>query len=168
MGSTTTIAAVAGAVLLAAGGVTIASAQAASSTATPAATPSATSTTAPATGDKAAAKATRKDVAGKRDGHRGLHAQWVTKDASGAFVTHRAITGAVTAVSPSSITVKAEDGVSETFVLSPQTKVRTGTAGKGTKPAPGQLADLKPGQQVMVAGTGTDPLTARHVFVKSG
>ena len=123
------------------------------------------------------------------------HAQWVAKDKAGAFVTHDAISGDVTAASATSVTVKAEDGVSLTFAVTADTKIRLRpaatqpadkaadkpgdkpgdkaadkpgegkAAGKGTA---GTSADLKVGQHATVTGTGTDALTAAHVVVRTG
>ncbi len=116
---------------------------------------------------------------------RALHAQWVTPDGDNenAFVTHNAIRGEVTAVSPTSITVKAQDGVTQTYAVTDDTKVHLrkglpslgngGDAGKGNGqrgnrgglgngPA-GTISDVRVGDQVAVTGTGTTSLTAHHV-----
>lgn len=162
-----------------------------SSTATPgtATFSTATSTSsAPAAPSKKAENGKRQE--GKRD-HRGrhgklahrlgnvAHAQWVSKDASGQFVTHSAIHGSVTAVSPTSITVKAPDGFSQTFKVSTDTKVhlRGDRAGKaaatpGTTPAPkpptaSTIGAVKVGAEVKVLGTGTGTVTATRVHVAS-
>ncbi|MDQ1720463.1 MAG: hypothetical protein QOI26_197 [Pseudonocardiales bacterium] len=97
---------------------------------------------------------------------RALHAQWVTRDrgSGNGFVTHDAIRGEVTAVSATSITVKALDGVSQTYAVTDATKVRhrkaAPGAGKGTA---GTISDVHTGDQVAVAGTGATSLTAEHV-----
>lgn len=97
---------------------------------------------------------------GKRLGHLS-HAQWVSKDPkTGAFVTHNAIRGSVTAVSPTSITVKAADGISKTFAVNSGTKVRAKGAEKA---APSTIAKVKVGDRVGVLGTGTGPMTATHI-----
>ncbi len=143
---------------------------------------------APAAPSKKAENGKRQE--GKRD-HRGrhgklahrlgnvAHAQWVRKDASGQFVTHSAIHGSVTAVSPTSITVKAPDGFSQTFKVSTETKVhlRGDRAGKaaatpGTTPAPkpptaSTIGAVKVGAEVKVLGTGTGTVTATRVHVAS-
>lgn len=85
------------------------------------------------------------------------HAQWVSKDAkTGTFVTHDAVRGAVTAAATGSITIKATDGTSETFVVTGSTKVRV--AG-----ATGTMGQVKVGDQVAVLGTGSGPMTATRV-----
>ncbi len=98
---------------------------------------------------------------------RALHAQWVTRKAGspGTFVTHDAIRGEVTAVSASSITVKAADGVSQTYAVTGSTKVhlRKATPGKPRAGTTGTIGDVHTGDQVAVAGTGTSSLTAEQV-----
>ena len=85
------------------------------------------------------------------------HAQWVSKDAkTGTFVTHDAVRGEVTATTAGSITIKATDGTTETFVVSGSTKVRV--AG-----ATGTIAQVKVGDRAAVAGTGSAPMTATRV-----
>jgi hypothetical protein len=97
---------------------------------------------------------------------RALHAQWVTRDRdnAGAFVTHNAIRGEVTAVSASSITIKAQDGVSQTYAVTSATKVRvrTGQPGKRTGAA-GKISDVHTGDKVAVAGIGATNPTAQHI-----
>lgn len=91
-----------------------------------------------------------------------LHGQWVTgKVGSSTFTTHDAIRGDVTAVTPTSITVKAIDNVSQTYVVNSATKVRMRTAGKG---ADSTIGAVKGGDHVFVVGTGTSTLTATGVL----
>jgi len=94
---------------------------------------------------------------------RALHASWVTRDGknSTSFVTHDAIRGQVTAVSASSITVKAADNVSETYAVNSSTKVRSRADGKGKA---GTIGEVKSGDPVIVLGTGSGTLTATHVL----
>jgi hypothetical protein len=93
---------------------------------------------------------------------RALHGQWVTgKAGSTTFTTHDAIRGTVSAVSPTSITVRASDKVSETYVVNSGTKVRMRTSAKGAASSIGQV---KAGDQVAVIGTGTTTLTATGVI----
>jgi hypothetical protein len=101
----------------------------------------------------------------------------VTRDRNDktAFVTHDAIRGEVTTISPTSITVKAADGVTQTYAVTATTKVRLhksapattapgtgGAAGKGTGTA-GTISDVHTGDKVAVTGTGTTSLTAQHI-----
>lgn len=87
------------------------------------------------------------------------HGQIVTKGKDG-FVTHDLIKGTVTAVSATSITVRAADKKSETFTINGDTKVRMRANGKG---APSSIDKVAKGDQVLVAGTGTSTVTAKHV-----
>jgi hypothetical protein len=91
---------------------------------------------------------------------------------TGMFTTHDAIRGRVTAVSPTSITVRAADSTMETYQVNSSTKVFTrvlrthasktaGTA-QPTRTA-ASLADVKAGDSVLVGGTGTAALTAVRV-----
>ena len=94
---------------------------------------------------------------------RALHGTWVTKDGkSTTYVTHDAIHGTVSAVSPTSISVKAADGVTETYKVTSATKVRMRTAGQ-KKGATSSIAQVKTGSHVVVVGTGTGTFTATHV-----
>jgi len=118
---------------------------------------------------------------GRGNGHRpelralgrALHGQWVTRDRdnASAFVTHNAIRGEVTAVSAGSITVKAQDGFSQTYAVTDATKVRLrkGKPGKGQGAgAAGSIADVHTGDKVAVAGTGATSLTAQHIVAVTG
>jgi len=102
-----------------------------------------------------------KHHAGKAMRH-ALHGQWVTQDKdTKSFVTHDAIRGTVTAVSPSSITVRSLDKKSETFAVTKDTKVRIRANGKGAK---GTITQVHTGDQAIVLGTGTSTLTARGIL----
>ena len=129
-----------------------------------ASTSSGTSSTAPKAAHKGEHKGEHK---GKRDKAERLlksvaHAQWVSKDAkTGAWVTHDAVRGDVTAVSGTSITIKAADSTSETFTVNSTTKVHA----KGdTKAHPGTIAQVKVGDEIGVLGTGSGTMTATHVL----
>jgi hypothetical protein len=126
--------------------------------------------------------------AGRGGGHRlalralrgALHAQWVTRDGNSttSFVTHDAIRGVVTAVSAGSITVKAADGVTQSYAVTSATKVHLRPAGPGGSDhgddkargrgmgggKAGTISDVHTGDEVAVAGTGTTSLTARQIF----
>lgn len=160
----------AGTAALAASGGSVSPASAGSGLGAPAALLAA----APATPAPGAAQAPGRAGHGPKLGHpalrameRALHAQWVTPKAGspGTFVTHDAIRGEVTAVSASSITVKAADGVSQTYAVTGSTKVhlRKAATGKGRAGTPGTIGDVHTGDQVAVAGTGTGSLTAEQI-----
>jgi hypothetical protein len=91
-----------------------------------------------------------------------VHGQFVTpdKNSSGNFVTHDVIRGTVTAVSPTSISVKAADNTSQTYVINSSTTVRARTNGKGAASTIGAVHD---GDNVAVLGTGTTTLTATGI-----
>lgn len=117
----------------------------------------------PTTSSSAAAAPGHAKKAKRGDGRllrRAVHAQIVTKGKDGTFVTHDIVTGTVTAVSATSITVQAADRTSETFVVNAQTKVRLRTNGKG---APSTIGEVATGDTVLVAGTGTTTMTAKHI-----
>lgn len=122
---------------------------------------------APAPGDRG--RGPKKGRPALRALDRALHAQWVTRKPGSpdTFVTHDAIRGQVTAVSATSITVKALDGVSQTYAVTGSTKVHLRKAGTGNGKArggtPGTIGDVHTGDQVAVAGTGTSSLTAEHI-----
>ena len=88
-----------------------------------------------------------------------LHATWVTDGAKGP-VTHQAIRGEVTAVSGTSITVKAKDGFSLTFSVTKHTTVRQRAKGKG---ADSSIGAVKVGSKALVTGVGATSPTARFV-----
>jgi hypothetical protein len=85
------------------------------------------------------------------------HAEWVTSGKSGD-VTHEAAEGLVTAVTPTSITVAASDGFSETFAVSSATKVHVKGAGK-------TISAVAMNDRVLVAGVkaGT-AITANQIL----
>ena len=87
------------------------------------------------------------------------HGQFVTKDGK----THDVAGGAVTAVSATAITVKSADGTTTSFTVSSSTEVHVKGQAKG---ATTTVTSLKPGQQVMVIGTGTGPFAATRVFAR--
>lgn len=92
---------------------------------------------------------------------RALHSQWVTGNGKAKkFVTHDEIRGSVTAVSPTSVSVKAADGVTETYAVTSSTKVHARADGKGKS---GTIGEVKVGDRVRVGGTGTTQLTATRV-----
>lgn len=98
---------------------------------------------------------------------RALHAQWVTRHGK-AFVTHDAIRGRVTAIAPTSVTIKAKDGVSQTYAVTNDTQVRIRKDGKGSKPAAGTIAEVHVKDRVIAVGTGTSDFSARRILVRPG
>ncbi len=153
--------AVAGAV----GAAIVGSAGAALAASSPSTTPSASSSSSSTPKTSTPKTATPKTATGKHHDRdrlaRALHAQWVTQDKkTGTDVTHDEIRGDVTAVSATSITVKAADGVSQTYAVTSATKVHA----KGdSKTTPGTVSQVKTGDRAIVVGTGTTALTAAHI-----
>lgn len=92
-----------------------------------------------------------------------LHATWVTRSASGP-VTHQAIRGKVTAVSESQIRVEAADGVSMTFQVTDETKVRARSHGHG---ADSTIDAVTVGSRALVTGVGETQPTARLVVFRT-
>jgi len=86
-----------------------------------------------------------------------VHGEMVVKNADGTYSTHVDVNGAATAVSASSITVKADDGFTATFTINSTTEVRTSATG-------GAITDIKVGDTVHVDGTKSgSTLTANDV-----
>jgi hypothetical protein len=150
-----TIGVVAASAVIIGGAGTVAVA-ASGTTPTPSSSSSSVASDSPATGSST--------KAGKHRGQARLrvavHVTWVSRNKkTKTFTTHEAIRGHVSAVSPTSVTVKAADGVTESFVVSSATTVHT----RGNKAA-ASIADVKIGDPVRVAGTGTTTLTAKRVM----
>jgi hypothetical protein len=89
---------------------------------------------------------------------RGMHGEWVVKGKDGKPVTLETIRGTVTAVGSSRLTVKAEDGFTETFTTNSDTKVRGGAD---------SLGEVKVGAKGAVVGVKSGAtVTARAVLVR--
>ena len=106
---------------------------------------------------------------GMRGGPMGeaLHGELVVKADDGTISTVRQIQGTVTAVTSSSITVKAEDGYTATFAVNADTEVHTGlpSRDRGTAAATTQaITDVSVGDVARVHGTVSgDTATAEDV-----
>ena len=124
------------------------------------------STPAPSASAAPSSPATPGDKAHHRKGKRaeraligrGMHGEWVVKGKDGKPVTLETIRGTVTAVGSSKLTVKAEDGFTETFVTNSDTKVRGGADSLGAVKvgAKGAILGVKSGSTI----------TARAVLVR--
>jgi hypothetical protein len=121
------------------------------STPTPSSTPTAAGTSTPKTGHLRA-----KGVLARIE-----HGEWVSQGKSGD-VTHDAVGGTVSAVSATSITVKASDGYSEAFTVDATTKIHV----KGTKPA--TIANVKVGDRAVVAGIKSGTTVTATQVVDAG
>ncbi len=116
------------------------------------------------------------DTGKKKDGARdrlarALHATWVTKNKKGV-VTHEAIRGAVTALTATSITVKAADGFSQTYAVSAGTKVLvrnlSATDQGGRRATASSMSAVKAGVRVLVIGQGAPNPSANRVVFLTG
>lgn len=129
---------------------------AAATAGTTAPAPAAASPTAP---DPGAADKPAKKRAGHALKARGMHGEWVVKGKDGKPVTLVSVRGQVTAVGPASVTVKAEDGYTATFVANADTKVKGADVDS--------IADVKVGAKGAVVGVKDgSTVTARAVLVR--
>jgi hypothetical protein len=128
-------------------------AAATSNDSTPAPSASAAPSSSPPAADHPRAKRAKRALIG-----RGMHGEWVVKGKDGKPVTLETIRGTVTAVGPSSLTVKAEDGFTETFATNSDTKVRGGAD---------SLGDVRVGAKGAVLGVKSgSTITARAVLIR--
>lgn len=96
-----------------------------------------------------------------------LHGEMVVKADDGTISTVRTIRGTVTAVSDTSITVKAEDGYTGTFAITADTEVRVGLPQRGAdaQESTSTIADVAVGDVAHVHGTVSgSTATASHVM----
>jgi hypothetical protein len=145
-----------GAVIIGSGGAALAE-----STSSTSPSPATSSTSTPSAG-KAGSTSGTKHHHRRNPLLRAEHAQWVTHDKkTNTNVTHDEIRGTVTAVSPTSISVKATDGTSETYSVATTTKVHA----KGdTKTTPGTISQVKVGDRAIVVGTGSSTYAATRII----
>jgi hypothetical protein len=128
-------------------------AAATSNDSTPAPSASAAPSSSAAPSDKADHRKAKRALIG-----RGMHGEWVVKGKDGKPVTLETIRGTVTAVGSSRLTVKAEDGFTETFATNSDTKVRGGAD---------SLGEVKVGAKGAVVGVKSGSIiTARTVLVR--
>ena len=134
-----------------------------SATGTPTPSPSQTAPgkdTAPGQQDKQDKKAQRPQA---------LHGEGVVKNADGTFQTVLEQRGTVESVSDSAITVKSEDGYSQTYAVNADTRITmfpTGDDGKRLKPTDGTTADIAAGDTVRISGTKDGDKAAAKRIVK--
>jgi glucose/arabinose dehydrogenase len=113
------------------------------------------------------------------------HSEGVVKDPDGTFKTILEQRGTVESVSASAITVKSEDGFSQSYAVNGDTKVTrlpapaagsgttspgaTGDDGKRLRPADGTIADIATGDTVRIAGAKDgDKATAKRIVKGAG
>lgn len=88
-----------------------------------------------------------------------LHSATVVKQQDGTILTIVAVSGTVSAVSPTSITIAAEDGFSATFAIDTDTEI-----GKDRQQA--SIVDVLVGDSAMAIATEVDgSVTAERIFV---
>lgn len=110
-----------------------------------------------------------------------LHSESVVKKADGTFETELSQHGTVEAVNETSVTVKSEDGFTQTYVVDASTKIvqvparaadgapPTGDDGKRLKPSDGTIADITTGDVVRVSGVKSgDSVTAGRIVEGAG
>jgi len=103
----------------------------------------------------------------RRLAERVVHGQIVVHR-DGQLVTHDVAVGTVSAVSATSISVHTADGTTETFAVTPTTRVRTGVSGRGRIGSRATISQVGAGDAVIVAGTGATTFTAKHVIDRAG
>jgi hypothetical protein len=129
-----------------------------------------TTSTAPAPSTSASTPASPKakgDHPGAKLALRRLeHGEWVTQTKTGEL-THEAIGGLVTAVSPTSISVTAADKTAGSFVVNSDTKVHVRTPGTTTGTT-GSITSVKVGDRVVVSGTKSGSTVTAAQIVDAG
>ncbi|MDI3193373.1 hypothetical protein QK290_02640 [Pseudarthrobacter sp. AL07] len=110
-----------------------------------------------------------------------LHSESVVKKADGSFETVLTQQGTVDAVSETSVTVKSEDGFTQTYAVNADTKIikfpapaadgspATGDDGKRLKRSEVTIADIATGDTVRVSGVKSgNNAEARHIVEGAG
>ncbi|TQJ70006.1 hypothetical protein FBY31_4183 [Arthrobacter sp. SLBN-100] len=110
-----------------------------------------------------------------------LHGESVVKKADGTYQAVLEQRGTVEAVSDTSITVKSEDGYSQTYAVNADTKIHkapaaapesspgTDDGGKRVKPSDGTIADIATGDAVRISGVKNgDQATAERIAEGGG
>lgn len=97
--------------------------------------------------------------------HHAVHGQIVTTDSKGNYVTHDGILGTVTAVSPTSISIKSGDNFTQTYTINSTTHVRVRTDGKDSS-----ISEVHVGAKVGVVGvlaSGSTTPVATYVVAQA-
>lgn len=140
---------------------------------------SATDSPSPSPSESAPGKQDKKQDKAERPQH--LHSESVVKKADGTFETHLSQQGTVEAVSETSVTVKSEDGFTQSYAVNAETKVikfpapaadgspATGEDGKRLKPSEVTIAEIATGESVRVSGVKSgDSATADKIVEGAG
>ncbi|MEJ1180031.1 MULTISPECIES: hypothetical protein [unclassified Pseudarthrobacter] len=140
---------------------------------------SATDSPSPSPSESAPGKQDKKQDKAERPQH--LHSESVVKKADGTFETHLSQQGTVEAVSETSVTVKSEDGFTQSYAVNAETKIikfpapaadgspATGEDGKRLKPSEVTIAEIATGESVRVSGVKSgDSATADKIVEGAG
>ena len=140
---------------------------------------SATNTPSPSPSASPSEQAKGKKDKSQRPQH--LHSESVVKKADGSFETELSQQGTVDAVSATSVTVKSEDGFTQSYTVNADTRVikfpapaadgsaATGDDGKRLKPSEVTIAEIATGESVRVSGVKNgDTVTADRIVEGAG
>ena len=110
-----------------------------------------------------------------------LHSESVVKKADGTFETELSQQGTVEAVSETAVTVKSEDGFTQSYTVTADTKVikfpapapdgspATGDDGKRLKPSEATISEIATGESVRVSGVKNgDSVIAERIVEGAG
>ena len=140
---------------------------------------SATDTPSPSPSAPASESAPGKKDKSQRPQH--LHSESVVKKADGTFETELSQQGTVDAVSGTSVTVKSEDGFTQSYAVNADTRIikypapaadgtpAKGADGKRLRPSEVTIAEITAGESIRVTGVknGND-VTARNIVEGAG
>ena len=129
--------------------------------------------------DSAPGKQDKKQDKAQRPQH--LHSESVVKKADGTFETELSQQGTVEAVSETSVTVKSEDGFTQSYTVNADTKVikfpapaadgsaAKGEDGKRLKPSEATIGEIATGESVRVSGVKNgDSVIAERIVEGAG
>lgn len=139
---------------------------------------------APATTSPSSSASPSEPAKGKKDKSQRpqhLHSESVVKKADGTFETELSQQGTVDAVSLTSVTVKSEDGFTQSYTVNADTRIikypapaadgtpARGADGKKLKPSEVTIAEIATGESIRIAGVknGSD-ITARNIVEGAG
>jgi hypothetical protein len=110
-----------------------------------------------------------------------LHSESVVKKADGTFETQLTQQGTVESVSPATVTVKSEDGFSQSYAVNAETKITKfpapaadgsparGEDGKRLKPTEAGIGEIAQGDSVRISGVKNgDQATAQRIVEGAG
>jgi hypothetical protein len=140
---------------------------------------SATDSPSPSPSESAPGKQDKKQDKAQRPQH--LHSESVVKKADGTFETELSQQGTVEAVNETSVTVKSEDGFTQSYAVNADTKIvkvpaaaadgtpAKGEDGKRLKPSEVTIKEIATGESVRVSGVKNgDSVTAEKIVEGAG